>query len=284
MKVRVIVIAIVLITAVGLVSVSQGCAPGIAIAHPKLDESLLSRGHFPIEDKDLHYVATGQPGNPTVVFVHGTPGSWRAFEHLLGNPTLREQVHMVAVDRLGFGASAADGPNPSFVQQAQAISSVFALNESPQKVVVVGHSLGGSIGYRIALDYPQQVGGLLAISAAVDPQLSGPRWYNRIAATPLIKQLVPAELRRANSEMMPLQGELTAIQTQLDRVEMPVTILQGGKDGLVDKANADFAEQRMMRSKLRVLRYPDRGHFLIWEQPELVIAEILRLVALTDFK
>jgi pimeloyl-ACP methyl ester carboxylesterase len=282
MKFRATVVAIILITTVSLVSLNQGCAPGIAAAQPKLDESLLSRGQFRIEDTDLHYVATGQPGKPLVVFVHGTPGSWRAFEHLLGEPALRENLHMVAVDRLGFGESAANGPNPSFVQQARAISSVFALNESGRKVVVVGHSLGGSIGYRLAIDYPQHVGALLAISAAIDPQLSHPRWYNRVAAAPVIRWLVPEALGRANVEMMPLQNELGAMRSSLNHVNMPVTILQGGKDSLVNMANTDFAEQQMTRSDLRVLRYPDTGHFLIWERPELVVDEIFRLVDLAD--
>jgi hypothetical protein len=32
-----------------------------------------------IEDYKMHYIQTGNPDNPTLLFVHGSPGSWDAF-------------------------------------------------------------------------------------------------------------------------------------------------------------------------------------------------------------
>ena len=50
------------------------------------------------------------------------------------------------------------------------------------------------------------------------------------------------------------------------------------QDKLVAPANADYVEATMDEATLQVMRFPDAGHFLIWEQPDVVTDEILRLV------
>ena len=40
----------------------------------------------------MHAVTGGKPGAPMVLFVHGTPGSWHAFEEYLNHPLLLGSV------------------------------------------------------------------------------------------------------------------------------------------------------------------------------------------------
>ena len=70
------------------------------------------------------------------------------------------------------------------------------------------------------------------------------------------------------------------MHAKLQTITMPVTILQGSKDKLVHPGNADYAEQTMRAAQLRVRRFADAGHFLIWEQPDMVVAEIQHLLQL----
>ena len=256
---------------------TQSCAPGFSRGEPENFPQEFRADAVIVDGLEVHYVESGIRSNPLTVFVHGTPGSWRAFEGYLRDPRLVASLHMIAVDRMGFGKSAAAGPHPSFEDQARSISALFNRNESGLRVLVVGHSLGGSIGLRVAVDYPDDVGALLVISSAISPQLSRPRWYNRLANLPVIRWLVPEDLTTANAEMMPLAEELAAMEQQLRTLPIPVTVMQGMKDSLVAPGNADYVEATLRKAELRVMRFPEIGHFLIWEQPDVVTDEILRL-------
>ncbi len=255
-----------------------GCAPAFSQADPEAFDSFATRGAVGEAPRRLHYVEAGQSGGRMIVFVHGTPGSWHAFEAFLREPALAQRYHMVAVDRLGFGASAASGPVTSFAEHAAAISEVFALNQSGAPALVAGHSLGGSIAYRLAGDYPDAVGALLVISSALDPALSRPRWYNHFARVPGVGLLLGEQLRIANREMMPLADELSAMLEQVKGLTIPVTVVQGAQDQLVEEGNADFAETLLTRADLNVLRFPELGHFVIWQRHERMVAEIEQLM------
>ena len=267
-----------LILAFVLLGLAHGCAPPYATTAPEVFSEYAREHMIVVDGLELYYVEAGQPGKPLVLFVHGTPGSWHAFDSFLQDPRLVLNLHMIAVDRLGFGKSATSGPRPSFHDQARTISKLFERNQSGMKTLVVGHSLGGSIGARMAVDYPNDVGALLAISSAISPQLAQPRWYNHFADLPLVRSLLPKDLSVANEEVMLLTHELAAIEPRLRILAIPVTIIQGMQDKLVAPANADYVETTMNEATLQVMRFPDAGHFLIWEQPDVVTDEILRLV------
>ena len=264
-------------TSLVLASVAA-CAPAFSRADPEEVRKLATDHAIQFEGHPLHFLESGTPGKPLVVLIHGTPGSWEAFSGFLTDETLRAHTHMIALDRPGFGGSDAVGPMPAFKDQARAVQALFARGQANTRVVLVGHSLGGSIAYRVAGDFPSEVGGVLAISSALDPSLIKPRWYNHAANLWLVRWLLPQALKTSNAEMMPLQSELAAIVPQLGGLTMPVTVIQGGQDGLVDERHVDFVEHTLAHAPVRALRYPDDGHFIIWEQPQLIVAEILRLV------
>ncbi len=228
----------------------------------------------------LHYVEAGTPGKPLVVFIHGTPGSWQAFNEYLQHPQLAANTHMLAVDRPGLGRSAASGPQPAFAVQAAAVARLFAHNLGSGPSILVGHSLGGSIAFRVAVDYPDAVGGLLSVSSSIDPELGKPRWYNRLGNLPLVRWLVRGGLGIANAEIMQLQRQLSDMKNQVQQLPIPITVLQGSNDSLVRPANAAYAQAQLQSNQLRVVEVPNAGHFLIWEEPERIVAEILRLTQL----
>src|SRR5450432_660270 len=58
-----------------------------------------------VNGRTLHYLKTGSDSLPTIVFVHGTPGSWDAFEQYLGDKDLLQKFRMISIDRPGFGYS-----------------------------------------------------------------------------------------------------------------------------------------------------------------------------------
>lgn len=55
--------------------------------------------------RTIHYIETGKADMPTLVFVHGSPGSWDAYKNYLSDTVLLQNFRMIAPDRPGFGYS-----------------------------------------------------------------------------------------------------------------------------------------------------------------------------------
>ena len=230
------------------------------------------------EGRRMHAMEVGDGDLPLVVFVHGTPGDWTAFMGYLADPELQVAARLIAVDRPGFGDSASGGVETSLRKQVAALAPLLERG-GRGGAILVGHSLGGPIVGRLAMDFPARVGGLVIVAGSCDPALEKRTWYQRLGMTRLVRWAVPDELDRANVEMVPLQAELEAMAPRWAEIRVPVAVIQGGKDALVPPGNADFLERALTHAPKTMVRPAEAGHFLLWEQPALVRGEILRLLA-----
>jgi len=231
------------------------------------------------EGRPLHAMEVGDASLPLVVFVHGTPGDWSAFMGYLADPELQRAAHMISVDRLGFGDSAASGIEPSLARQAGALAPLLDRDGSARGAILVGHSLGGPVVGRMAMDFPARVAGLIIVAGSCDPELEKRTWYQRAGMSPLVRWMVPDELDKANVEMIPLKGELEAMVPRWAEIRVPVTVIQGGKDNLVPPANADFLGRVLTHAPVTMVRPPEANHFLVWEKPELIREAVLNQLA-----
>lgn len=219
---------------------------------------------------------TGNPAGPLVLFVHGTPGGWRDFSYVMADPELATRARLVSADRLGWGGSADSGLVTSLEAQARALRGVLAAHPENLPAIVVGHSLGGPVAARLALDAPELVGALVLVAASIDPELEETTWYQALGRTWLIRPLVPGMLARADDEIRPLRGELEALLPRWAELRMPVFVLHGEDDGLVPLANTDFAARVLTGAALEIERIPGQGHLIPWECPQRIVALVLR--------
>ncbi|MBI2767403.1 MAG: alpha/beta fold hydrolase [Chloroflexi bacterium] len=121
-------------------------------------------------------------GAPPLFLFHGFTASAASFMSNLA--ALRERFTVITVDLLGHGesdspaASEPYGPGPA----VERIIDLFDHLEY-DRVLICGHSLGGALAMRVALDYPDRVAGLVVINSnsaagstewrnAVQPQLA----------------------------------------------------------------------------------------------------------------
>lgn len=242
-------------------------------------EARVRHQQFRSDAVTLAYVSVGEQGRPVVVFVHGTPGRWSDFVHFLAEPQLQQQAYLVSLDRPGWGGSSMAQP-PRYVtlqHQSQLVGpflQTLATQSNGCGIVVVGHSLGGSLVARLAMDYPQWVRGLVIVAGSIDPELGRPRWYNTLASVPPVRWLTPKPLRMANTEIMPLHDDLLAMAPAWAGLDIPVTVIQGLADRLVSPRNTQYAREVVAGAQLSVVEVPEQGHFLIWDQPDRVSAAI----------
>lgn len=227
-----------------------------------------------LQGRTLRIAQMAGTGSTPLLLVHGSPGDWQAWARYLDTPQLSGYNPRIAVDRPGFGGSGAGAVITDLRAQANLLAGLIP---DGTQAVVVGHSLGGPLVGWLLLDHPEKFCGGVMVAGSIAPALEAPRWYNRLAQTWLAQWLAPKEMLWSNIEILALQSELKKLDAQWARLQRPLVVLQGEKDELVDPRTADYAERRIPNAWLKVQRVADQGHFILWEQPQSVVAAIQSL-------
>ncbi len=232
---------------------------------------------YRVLDHDIFAAEVGPRDATPVLLIHGSPGSWHDAINLLRDPQLADHLHLIAVDRPGFGRSEPGHLDTSLASQAALLAGVLEAAAPGRAAIVVGHSLGGPVAARLAMDHPRLVRGLVLVAGSIDPDLEVQHWYQKAARWPIVRALVPEDLTLANDEIRPLKAELQKMLPLWSTVRMPVIVIQGDTDGLVPAANADFAQRMLTAAPVHMMRIPKQGHLIPWERPDLMRDAILEL-------
>ncbi|GAB2898439.1 alpha/beta fold hydrolase [Streptomyces mayteni] len=132
---------------------------------------------FRVEHVDAAGVATrtlraGDPQAPAVVFLHGTSGHLEAFAR---NITAHAAYDLHAIDMLGHGYTGKPA-KPYEIADYAAHLLAYLDAVGVESAHIVGESLGGWVGARVAIDHPERVlslqllcaGGTVANPAVMD--------------------------------------------------------------------------------------------------------------------
>ena len=226
---------------------------------------------------NISYVGSGTPGGQRVIFVHGSPGQSSNWSRYLAD--VPSGYEFITVDRMGFGFTTPVRSEPSLEQQAAAIRPLVE-TEDGRKSILVGWSYGGPMIARAAVDFPEQIAGLVIVAGALDPQLEKVKWYQRLACAWPIRRFVRDSWRIANEELIPLRGELKKMSEGLGGVTVPVHILHGKQDDLVPFENVAFMQAAFQNSRdLQLVTFEEESHFIPFSQPESVWTAIRALAA-----
>ena len=225
--------------------------------------------------QNINYILSGNDSLPLVVFVHGSPGSLSAFIDFMDDTVLLEKTRMISVDRPGFGSSNFGHAEPSLEKQSAELKPILEKHKTNRPVYLVGHSLGGPLIARMAIDYPELVDGLIFVAGSIDPQLEPDEWFRAPLATPFLKWLLPRSIRASNDEIYQLKPQLEEMKPMWSKITCRSIFIQGDVDELVPKENADFAKKMMVNAPLEVVMYPGMNHFVPWSHPFLIENAIL---------
>lgn len=157
-----------------------------------------------IGDDHIHYVDQGA-GRP-ILFVHGLGGQLHHFRHPLF-PAIGVGYRLVAIDRAGSGYSTRVSSGARIPEQAELIAN-FIDAIGLGKPLLVGHSLGGAIALRVALDHPEKISGLALISPLTHFIPTPPKEFGGLyIRSPLMRRViastlaVPASLKNAQQTL-----------------------------------------------------------------------------------
>ncbi|MCB0031163.1 MAG: prolyl oligopeptidase family serine peptidase [Anaerolineales bacterium] len=186
----------------------------------------------------------GDEPRPAIIFLHGSAGNFKSYSWVWA--TLAEQEgYIIIAPSYGFGNW--DGAGAAAVAQALADAQTHA-NIDPTRIYLMGLSNGGRGVSRLAASQPEQYRGLIFLSpvfdgAFLDSPAFAAAWANR-----------------------------------------PVLILSGAADRRIPASyvleRADHLDAAGLNVSTTV--YPQEDHFLVFSQPEAIIAAIAAWLATTN--
>lgn len=225
----------------------------------------------------LHYIETGEKTNPTLFFVHGSPGSWDAYKDYLKDTLLLKKYRMIAIDRPGFGYSNF-GKAENLFEQSSVIEQFVEKIKNGKNIYLVGHSYGGPIIVKMAVDKPNTFKGIVILAGSIDPDAETPEKWRKIFKAKPIRYIVPGALRPANDELIWLKEDLKIMKPTLYKITANVVVIHGTQDPLVPYSNVAFIEKEFVNAKsMEVISIKNANHFIPWEHFETIRNKLLNL-------
>lgn len=224
----------------------------------------------------LHHEVTGS-GPHTIVLTHGLAGSgalWR--EQVRG---LSGEFRVVTWDLRGHGQSGAAAGAFTLIDLAEDLGAVLD-RVGIDRAVVLGHSAGGVIAIRFALDHPERVAALVLVGTASQCNQRAADFYTQLASLAVeggmesvhrnlglaaegIKAADPLTFAGVARCMGNLLNE--PLTPEVERIRCPTLIIVGDKDFL-GAGGSVILSRRIPGSRLDII--PERGHGIFLEDPE----------------
>ena len=233
----------------------------------------LKQHQINVNGKTINYAEIGNDSLPVVIFIHGSPGSWNGYAGFMRDTSLLSQVKMVAIDRIGFGHSEHGKGEKSIEKQVAYLKPILQkYKKSNTKLILVGHSMGGPIVAKMAMDYPELIDNIIIVAGAICPELErNQKWYRIPLSVPPFRFFASKTIKASNYELLHLKNELISMKPYWINIHQPVTVIQGTKDQLVSPKNVDYAKKMIINSsKLNFVIVKNMRHDIPWAYPELI--------------
>ncbi|XP_017879345.2 epoxide hydrolase 4-like isoform X1 [Ceratina calcarata] len=129
-----------------------------------VDNNLGAHSYVKIKSVKFHYVEAGDKSKPLVLLLHGFPDCWLSWREQI--PCLAEHYRVVAIDLKGFGDSDKPAAKSSYkIEVLIEELKQFVLTFGVKRFNVIGHDLGGLLGWYMVALYEDMIEKFVAISS-----------------------------------------------------------------------------------------------------------------------
>jgi len=204
----------------------------------------------------LRYEITGD-GPTTIFWIHGIGNSHHYWDELL---PLFPGFRHISVDVRGMGESeGTDGPVSLETWAADCNALLDGLGVT--QAVIAGHSMGGAITQRLAIDYPAKVKGLLLLSTS-----------SRVGPAATENWMAQAERTEAGGQPRLAAAQRAVAKYHMDEeikaFTVPTLILVCDADKTTPAGGSVIMSRCIPNAELEI--YPGIGHSVLKEEPQAV--------------
>jgi len=250
-----------------------------------------------VDHQMVHYEVFGH-GRP-VVFLHGWLGSWRYWF-----PTMErvaENFRTYSFDFWGFGESRRKSTYESIQNYSDQV--IRFLDElGIDRCLLVGHSMGGMVALKTAINHPKRISRVAAVGAPIvgdslswllklidrpimaDAFARVP-WFRRYmfhrflgeTTDPAVDEILDDSVKSSSTTLRNAVGSMwrTDLRPELSRLSVPALIVHGGRDEIVHPNQADLFDDTPVAE---VVVMPESRHFPFLDEPQLFNDILIRFL------
>ena len=155
-------------------------------ASSRIEKNAPPIGRFiEVDGESIHLVDLGpvDSNEPPIVLIHGASVNLRDMKLALGDELAKSRRVMI-VDRPGRGYSTRPKDGWHLDRQASLIRSAVRAVDA-DRPIIVGQSLGGAVALNYALQFQDEISGLVLLAPVSHKWPGGVAWYNKVSGWPL---------------------------------------------------------------------------------------------------
>ncbi|MDX5586213.1 MAG: alpha/beta fold hydrolase [Aureibaculum sp.] len=210
---------------------------------------------------------------PTLVFVHGSPGSVLDFSRYFKDSLINTKANILGYDRIGYGVNNAGEVNGTIAFELEILHDVTK-NIPSEKIILIGYSYGGPVILASPKQYKYKVSLASSISADLEPMF----WSLNLYKWELTRPLLPKVLRAASEEKYAHLSNLPNYEEKWNVSPSPIVNIHGDEDWIVPYKNSINLEKKIDKNKFTMVTIGGGGHELIWSDFTLIKNEILKIL------
>jgi pimeloyl-ACP methyl ester carboxylesterase len=231
--------------------------------------------HVNLGPFSMRFISVGDTTLPTLVLVHGSPGSITTFEPLLSDTGITNHIRLIAMDRPGYGYSNFGKADTSVLSQAKLIHKALHQQFALKKYSLLGYSYGGPVAAVMAAMDTGRVKKLMLVSASVAPGKEKTYKISKAIKNPTVGIIFPKVIKTANTEKLTHLSALNEVRFLYQKIGCKVVILHGSKDKLIYPGNAMYMQQSLISADSVSLATQKGGHRAIIWKDEIGLKQII---------
>ena len=230
-----------------------------------------------INQRHLHYAVCGSDSLPTLVFIHGSPGSWMHYMKYMWDTAMRKKFRVVSIDRPGFGYSDF-GKALHLQEQCNIILPVLQSLKKEHPLFLVGHSMGGPVVTKLAADAPELFKTVVIVAGAIDIDQEAKETWRKIMNIRPLYWCMPGAFAPSNTELLYLKKDLLPLQNDFKNITCNIVFVHGDADTWVPIQNIAFGKKMMVNAaSITADTLHGADHQIPWKRMDELKAILLKL-------
>lgn len=269
------------------------------------------------DDAILHAVERGS--GPPVVIIHGADGVLQSFTETVVDDLASTGRRVIAVDRPGHGWSTLPSGSKPDLGLDVALIREGVRRLGVERPILVGHSYGGAVAMRWALDHPGEVRALVLLAPVAAFPWEAPLWMLGVASVPVLGRVLtealvvplgrpvlewaagrgfrpadvpgayreyatalylrPSQFRALAAECRALPADVRALTPRFPDLGALPVEIVVGSEDAVAQPHFHARPLAWAVPGANLVELPGVGHELMWDRPDAVIDAVARAEA-----
>ena len=196
---------------------------------------------------------------PTVVFVHGSPGSALDFKRYCSDVELNREANLITYERVGYGINETGNVQESIAFETQFLD--YLLKElTKRKTILVGYSYGGPIVLASENRYKK----IVLLAPAVYSKVEPTPWVLNFYQWKATRWILPDIWMAASKEKLSHKKDLRNFEDSWIDNPSGILSIHGDTDWIVPYENSLYLKEIFPSKQFELVTLEGAGHGLVW--------------------